>query len=100
MSSLKQICPHCGSGMDKQSVADQERIKARRLQHQLRQAARLTYLAMVVLISGAVWWWFSGAQGWVFPPPVGGASLILLGVVLYLLARAWVVFLRLKRNRS
>jgi len=81
------------------SLDDRDRLARRHWQKHLRQAANLTYVALGMLVGGAIWWWGAPPQGWFFPPPVGALVLLPLGLVLYSLGRGWLFWLRLRRNR-
>lgn len=99
ISSQATVCPHCDFALAELSPEEHERMKARRRKRQLYRAANLSYLALTFLVIGAIWWWFFGPEGWVMPPPMGGISLIVVGSALYVVARCWIFWLRLSRNR-
>lgn len=99
MSTQNNVCPSCDFALGELSLEEQERMKWRRRKRQLYRAANLSYLALTFLVIGAIWWWFHGPEGWVLPPPMGGISLVVVGAALYVVARCWIFWLRLKRNR-
>jgi hypothetical protein len=99
ISSQAPVCPHCDVALGELSPEEQERLTVRRWKRQLYRAANLSYLALTFLVIGAIWWWFYGPEGWVLPPPMGGIALVVVGAALYLVARCWIFWLRLGRNR-
>ena len=94
-----KVCPHCNNQLGELGPEDRDRLRARRWKEQLYRASNLAYVALAMLLAGAIWWWFDGATGWDIPPPLGGVLLVFFGTVLYLVARAWTFWLRLARNR-
>lgn len=97
ISSFNKVCPHCDFAHGDISREEQERIRARRRRLRLDRAANLSYLALAVLVAGAVWWWFSPPEGWVLPPPPAALILVGLGASLYLAARGWALWIRSSR---
>ncbi len=70
-----------------------------RWRDQVFRAAQLSYLALVMLMVGAGWWWFQSPTGWHMPPPLASLLLVFFGTLLYLGARGWTLWLKLGRNR-
>lgn len=99
MSSLAKTCPHCDSPVGSMSAEDRDRLARRRWRDQTGRAANATYIGLALLMVGAIWWWGAPPQGWFFPPPVAALILLPLGLTLYLVARSWLFWLRLPRNR-
>ncbi len=100
ISSLMSVCPHCATALTDLSSEDQERLATRRWKRLLYRALTLSYLGLTMAVAGAAWWWSSGTYGWELPPPVTAFALLLLGAVVYLLARLWMLWLRLQRKRG
>ena len=99
MSSLAKTCPHCNSEVGRMSADDRNRLVRRRWRDQTARAANTTYIALALLMGGAIWWWSAAPQGWFFPPPVASLVMLPVGLALYLVARSWLFWLRLPRNR-
>ncbi len=99
ISSLMKSCPHCKEELDDLSPEDRERLQSERWKEKLFRASQLSFLALALLLFGAIWWWFDGPTGWDLPPPLGGVLLVFFGAVLYVSARAWTFWLKLGRNR-
>jgi len=99
ISSLAKVCPHCDAPLGKLDQSDLDRIARQRWRRQMDRAANATYIALAMLIFGALWWFGAPPQGWFFPPPALTLALIPLGLVVYLIGRSWLFWLRLPRNR-
>jgi hypothetical protein len=99
ISSLAPVCPHCHTPLGELTPDEQHRLKVRRWKATVYRAANLSYLALTLLVVGSIWWWFHGPDGWALPPPAGGIVMITVGAALYVVARFWLLWLRLKRNR-
>ncbi|NDY95535.1 zinc ribbon domain-containing protein [Wenzhouxiangella limi] len=99
MSSLAKTCPHCDTPVGKLSARDRNRLARNRWQRHADRAANTTYLALGLLVFGAIWWWGAPPQGWFFPPPIAALIALPVGVVLYSVGRGWLIWLRLPRNR-
>lgn len=99
MSSLAKSCPHCDTPVGKRAPDDRRKLARNRWRRQADRAANATYLALAMLLVGAIWWWGAPPQGWFFPPPVAALILLPLGLALYLVARGWLFWLRMPRNR-
>lgn len=96
---MAPICPHCDTPLAELDEADRERLARRRWKRNLYRAMNLSYLALTLLVVGAGWWWFAGEDGWVLPPPIPAIALVLGGGAAYLVARCWMLWLKLRRNR-
>jgi apolipoprotein N-acyltransferase len=99
ISSLAKVCPHCGAGLGAMKPADLDQLARRRWRQQADRAANATYIALAMLVAGAIWWWGAPPQGWFMPPPVATIVLLPVGLALYLVGRSWLFWLRLPRNR-
>lgn len=99
MSSLAKACPHCDTPVGDLSIEDRNRLVRKRWRRQADRAANATYIALALLVVGAIWWWGAPPQGWFFPPPVGALITLPFGLALYLVGRGWLLWLRLPRNR-
>src|SRR6056297_2438304 len=99
ISSLAKTCSNCDVAIGKLSVDERQRLIRKRWQKSVHQAANVTYLALALLVGGAILWWGAPPQGWFFPPPTGALVMLPLGLVLYSAGRGWLFWLRLRRNR-
>ncbi|TVS13486.1 MAG: hypothetical protein EA419_01770 [Wenzhouxiangella sp.] len=99
MSSLAKSCPHCDTPVGKLGGDERRKLARNRWRRQADRAANATYIALAMLLIGAIWWWGAPPQGWFFPPPVAAIILLPLGLVLYLVARVRLFWLRMPRNR-
>lgn len=97
ISSMAADCPHCHEPVG--SLGSEERVKLarRRWRTQLYRARNLTYLAMGLVVIGALVWWMSPPAG--LAPPVGVPASLLLGfgIVGYVGGWARVLWLRYMR---
>lgn len=98
ISSLAKTCPHCNTALAKLSDADRNRLARNRWRRSVDRAANTTYLALALMVVGAIWWWGAPPQGWFFPPPIVALIALPIGLVLYSVARGWLLWLRLPRN--
>ncbi|MFP4209042.1 MAG: hypothetical protein ACLFSC_10315 [Wenzhouxiangella sp.] len=85
--------------MGKLSGEERNRLVRKRWRRKAERAANLTYIALALLVVGAIWWWGAPPQGWFFPPPVGALITLPLGLTLYGVGRGWLFWLKLPRNR-
>lgn len=99
ISSLAKVCHHCGARLGSLSSSDMDRLARQRWRRHADRAANATYVALAMLVIGAIWWFGAPPQGWFLPPPLATLVLVPLGLVLYLLGRSWLFWLRLPRNR-
>ncbi|QKK01508.1 MAG: zinc ribbon domain-containing protein [Pseudomonadota bacterium] len=99
ISNQVKACPHCGLAMGELSQEDVDRIARRYWRRQVYRASNITYFGMTLLVVGAIWWWLAEPAGWALPPPPVAVGLVSLGVAVYLAARVWLFWLRLRRNR-
>jgi drug/metabolite transporter (DMT)-like permease len=81
------------------SGEERESLVRNRWRRQLDRAATMSYVALALLVFGAIWWWGAPPQGWSFPPPLVSLLALPVGVVLYSVGRGWLLWLRLPRNR-
>lgn len=99
ISSIAKSCPHCAAAIQAMKPEDLARLSRTRWRRQTERAVNATYIALAMLVGGAIWWWGAPPQGWFFPPPVATLVLVPIGLVIYLLGRSWLFWLRLPRNR-
>ncbi len=99
ISDKSTFCAHCELPLGEMTKEDVDRLKRRRWRRRVWQSKNATYLAMTALVVGAIWWWLAEPEGWTLPPPYLPIGLIVLGGLGYLGGRAWLFWLRLKRNR-
>lgn len=99
ISDKVTVCPHCDLALGEMSEQDVQRAAQRRWRQRVYIAKNVTYIAMTLLIIGAVWWWLVEPEGWVLPPPIGGISLVIIGIAAYLVGRVWLFWLKMRRNR-
>jgi len=74
-------------------------MELRRWRRKVWRAKNMAYTAMALLIVGAVWWWLVEPAGWTIPPPPLPVGLIMLSGIGYVIARGWLLWLNMKRNR-
>jgi len=102
ISSIAKACPHCHEPVGTLDREERYELARRRWRSQLYRARNLTYLAMGMVVVGALVWWMTPPQG--LAPPISTPAALLLGVgiVVYLCSWAWVLWLRYMRapNRS
>src|SRR5690625_7265850 len=99
MSDRSPACPHCDLALAELGPEDISRMELRRWRRKVWRAKNMTYTAMALLIVGAVWWWLVEPAGWTIPPPPLPVGLIMLSGIGYVIARGWLLWLNLKRNR-
>lgn len=99
MSDRSPACPHCDLALAELGPEDVSRMELRRWRRKVWRAKNMTYTAMALLIVGAVWWWLVEPAGWTIPPPPLPVGLIMLSGVGYVIARGWLLWLNMKRNR-
>lgn len=99
ISSLAKSCQHCGVALGDLDTGERNQLARQRWRRQADQAANATYIALAMLVGGAIWWWGAPPQGWFFPPPVATLILMPFGLALYVVGRAWLAWLRMARNR-
>jgi len=99
ISDQRTVCTHCELPLGEVTEEDLSRIRRRRWRYRVWQAKNLTYLGMAALVAGVIWWWVSGPEGWTLPLPMLPIVLIGLGLLTYLGGRAWLFWLRMRRNR-
>lgn len=99
ISSLAKVCQHCSTALGTLDAGDLNRLARQRWRRDTNRAANVTYLGLAMLMIGAIWWFGAPPQGWFFPPPIATSVLVPLGLILYLAARSWLLWLRLPRNR-
>lgn len=99
ISDKSTFCAHCELPLQEMSEEDIARLEARRWRKRVWQSKNVTYLSMTSLVVGAIWWWLAEPEGWTMPPPILPISLIVLGGVAYVAGRAWLFWLRMKKNR-
>lgn len=100
ISSLAAVCPHCDLPLKEMSAEDQKRLETRRFNRKVDRAFNLSYLGLLALVVGALWWWFGGAEGWHLPPPIPAFLLVFLGGLVYFFARGWLFWMRMNRRRG
>ena len=99
ISSLVKICSHCGARLGSAESGEWQQPARQRWRRQADQAANASFLALAMLVAGAIWWWGAPPQGWFFPPPVATLVLVPFGLALYVIGRVRLAWLRLRRNR-
>lgn len=98
MSSMAKACPHCHEAVGELDQKERDQLARRRWRTQLYRARNLTYLAMGLVVVGALVWWVTPPEG--LTPPVSMPAMVLLGLGLvgYLGAWGWVLWLRFMRD--
>lgn len=99
ISDRAAACPYCDAATGEMSAEDMARMVRRRWRARLYRARNLTYIAMGLVMLGALWWWFTPPQGLALPLPVVAGILMGVGLVVYLAGWAWIVWLRLPSSR-
>ena len=99
VSSLANICPHCGLQLGELSQDERDKFVRRRWRTRLYRARNLTFIAMGLVMLGAILWWFSPPEGLVLPPPGTAIGLMGIGVIAYFAGWFWIFWLRLPSNR-
>ncbi|MBY6205905.1 hypothetical protein [Halomonas denitrificans] len=94
MSSKAQACPNCHTPIGQLSQEERDRLAIRRWRAQAYRARNFTYLAMTLVVVGMVWWWLAPPQGLGLPVPSVAGGLLGLGLVGYLAAWGWLVWLK------
>ncbi len=100
MSSRMATCPHCDEALTDLSPDEQARLATRRYKKQRFRALNLSYLGLTGLVLGAMWWWLVEPSGWVVPPPGPAVALVIIGAVIYVVARGWMLWLKLQRQAT
>lgn len=99
ISDLSRVCSHCDLPLGELSDDDIKRLEHQRWRKRIYIARNVVYLGMAALLVGALWWFMVGTGGLVFPPPALSVVLLVLGGVVYLGGRSWLLWLKMKRNR-
>ena len=94
ISSMARACPHCHEAVGKLDREERYELARKRWRTQLYRARNVTYLAMGMVVVGALVWWMTPPQGLVPPVSTPAALLLGLGTVGYLCSWAWVLWLR------
>ncbi len=94
MSSRATACPSCHAAVGELTEEQRDRLAIRRWRARAYRARNFTYLAMTLVVAGMLWWWFAPPQGLGLPAPVPAALLLGVGLVAYLAAWAWLVWLK------
>ena len=98
ISSMAKSCPHCHEAVGELDQTERNKLARRRWRTQLYRARNLTYLAMGLVVAGALVWWMTPPAG--LTPPVSLPALLLLGlgIVGYIGGWGWVLWLRYWRD--
>ncbi len=99
ISSMVNVCPHCELPLGEMSDEDVRKLEIRRWRKHVHRATNATYVSMAAVIIGVLWWWMSSPVAWQLPPPALTIVLIVFGGVGYIGGRAWLFWLRMRRNR-
>jgi len=98
ISSVATACPHCHEAVGKLDRKDRSQLAYRRWRTQIYRARNLTYLAMALVVAGALVWWVAPPQGLVPPISAPAALLLALGLAGYI--GSWVRMLWLRFMRA
>lgn len=99
ISDLSKVCAHCDLPLGEMSEDDLKQLERRRWRQRIYVARNVAYLGMAALLVGALWWFMAGSGALVMPPPALSVVLLVLGVVVYVGGRGWLLWLNMKRNR-
>lgn len=99
ISSQAPACPHCDTPTGEMSDEERSRLMLRRWRTRMYRARNLTYIAMGLVVAGALWWFFVPPEGLALPVPVSAGILMAGGMAVYLAGWLWIVYLKLPSNR-
>jgi len=97
ISSMAKACPHCHEPVGKLDPGERSQLAYRRWRTKLYRARNLTYLAMGLVVIGALVWWMTPPQGLAPPVSTPAALLLGLGIAGYVGSWARVIWLRFMR---
>jgi len=97
ISSLATACPNCHEAIGELDQTERSELARRRWRARLYRARNLTYLAMGLVVVGALVWWVTPPSGLTLPVSLPAAVLLGLGLVGYLASWGWVLWLRYLR---
>ena len=97
ISSIAKACPHCHEAIGDLDQSERNELARRRWRTQLYRARNLTYLAMGLVMIGALVWWMTPPSGLALPISMPAALLLGLGIVGYLTSWGWMLWLRFVR---
>ncbi|MEN1726897.1 MAG: zinc ribbon domain-containing protein [Pseudomonadota bacterium] len=100
ISNKVTVCPHCEYVLGTDLFMESEKMATRRYKRQRYHALNWSYVGLTLLVFGAIWWWLVEPQGWVMPPPLTAVTMVIIGAILYTLARGWMLWLKMQRSRS
>lgn len=97
ISSIAKACPHCHEAVGELGQSERNELARRRWRTQLYRARNLTYLAMGLVVAGALVWWVTPPAGLVPPVSMPAALLLGLGIVGYVVSWSRMLWLRYMR---
>lgn len=97
ISSVAGTCPHCHQAIGELDRSERNELARRRWRARLHRARTLTYLAMGLVVAGALVWWMTPPAGLMPPVSMAAAVLLGLGIVGYVVSWSWMLWLRYMR---
>ena len=97
ISNQYRTCPHCDAPMADLTPEELSRRAWRRYKRRAYRARMVTYVGMTLVIAGLIVWYLTGGQGLQMPPGVLPTLSMGVGLIVYLAAWAWLLWLRWQR---
>lgn len=98
VSSKAPACPHCHEPLADLDEDERERLLVRRWRDRIYRARNFTYLAMALVVAGMIAWWLAEPQGLMLPIGTVPGVLLAVGVLGYVAAWGWLLWLKLQRD--
>jgi len=95
---MVEACPHCHEPLGELDQEQRDELARRRWRTQLYHARNVTYLAMGLVVIGALVWWMTPPRG--LMPPTGTPAAVLLGLGLVGYVAGWCRFIWLRYLRD
>ncbi|MDT8437657.1 MAG: hypothetical protein RQ729_01455 [Wenzhouxiangellaceae bacterium] len=98
ISSVAPSCPHCHAALGELGAEARQRLRLRRWQDRMYRMRNLSYVAMAMVLVGVSVWWMAPPEGLALPVPPLAILVLAPGVVLYVVARGWLSWIRLRED--
>lgn len=96
ISSRNKACPHCRIEIgDSGEGADAEHVSARLAMHRRHRLQMQMYIALFILVGGAVWVW-AGSEGFVKEPGTLSLATLTIGALWYIGIRIYMIYSKLR----